>query len=258
METQCISVGTGNLGCRWIIVLAARAMTFDDLPHNHYGAILADPPWHFEAWSSPTTNGIECHGPPPLGMKKNYGSRLAASHYDTMREAEISALPIGELAAPDSVLFMWTCWPTIEQAFRILDAWGFKFKTCGFCWIKANATQLELFQEEIEADMLLGYWTRSNSEICLLATRGQPKRLNADVRQAIIAPRREHSRKPDGIHERIERLVAGPYLELFARQRRPGWDCWGNEVDKFAAPPPTEHWAEMWAKPFDFSQEPKP
>jgi N6-adenosine-specific RNA methylase IME4 len=69
--------------------------------------------------------------------------------------------------------------------------------------------------------------------VCLLATRGSPKRLNADVRQGIIEPRREHSRKPDCIHERIERLVAGPYVELFARQRRPGWDCWGNEVDKF-------------------------
>lgn len=107
--------------------------------------------------------------------------------------------------------------------------------------------------------MLLGYWTRSNSEVCLLATRGKPKRSNADVRQAIIAPRREHSRKPDGIHERIERLVAGPYLELFARQRRPGWDCWGNEVEKFAPQQAVgqESWAEMWAKPFDFSQEPR-
>jgi N6-adenosine-specific RNA methylase IME4 len=82
----------------------------------------------------------------------------------------------------------------------------------------------------------MGYWTRANTEPCLLATRGRPKRLNADVRQAIIEPRREHSRKPDGIHKRIERLVAGPYLELFARQQRPGWDVWGNEVDKFAQP----------------------
>jgi len=80
--------------------------------------------------------------------------------------------------------------------------------------------------------------------------------LNADVRQAIIAPKREHSRKPDDIHDRIERLVGGPYLELFARQSRPGWDCWGNEVDKFAPPPPEQQWADMWAKPFDFSQEP--
>jgi N6-adenosine-specific RNA methylase IME4 len=66
-----------------------------------------------------------------------------------------------------------------------------------------------------------------------LATRGKPKRLNADVRQGIIAPRREHSRKPDNIHERIERLVAGPYCELFARQLRPNWHTWGNQTDKF-------------------------
>jgi N6-adenosine-specific RNA methylase IME4 len=80
----------------------------------------------------------------------------------------------------------------------------------------------------------LGYWTRANTEPCLLTTRGHPKRLHADVRQGIIAPRREHSRKPPCIHERIERLVAGPYVELFARQRRSGWDAWGNETDKFA------------------------
>ena len=82
--------------------------------------------------------------------------------------------------------------------------------------------------------MGMGYWTRANTEPCLLATRGKPKRLNADVRQAIITPRRQHSRKPDGVYGRIERLVAGPYLELFARTRRFGWDAWGNEVDKFA------------------------
>ena len=84
-----------------------------------------------------------------------------------------------------------------------------------------------------------------------MATRGKPKRLNADVRQAIIAPPREHSRKPDGVHERIERLVAGPYLELFARQRRPGWDAWGNETDKFAARPP-EPWDAMWSRKFAY------
>jgi N6-adenosine-specific RNA methylase IME4 len=78
-----------------------------------------------------------------------------------------------------------------------------------------------------------GYWTRANSEVCLLATRGNPKRLDAGVRQAIVEPRRQHSRKPDCVHDRIERLVAGPYLELFARQRRPNWDCWGNQTDKF-------------------------
>lgn len=192
-------------------------MTFDGLQKGHYGAILADPPWHFQAWTSP-----------PYGK-----GRAAESHYNTMTEPEISALPVSTLASEDCVLFMWACWPMIKQAFQVIEAWNFQFKTCAFCWIKANATQIQMFDDEIEPDMLLGYWTRSNSEVCLLATRGKPKRTAADVRQAIIAPRREHSRKPDGIHERIERLVMGPYCELFSRQKRKGWDSWGNETEKF-------------------------
>jgi len=208
---------------------------FAGLPRGHFKAILADPPWHFQAWASP-----------PYGK-----GRAAESHYLTMREPELAAMPVGELAAEDSVLFMWSCWPMIEQAFRMMKAWGFIFKTCGFCWIKADARQIQMFDEEVTPDMLLGYWTRSNSEVCLLGTKGKPKRNAADVRQAIIAPKREHSRKPDGIHERIERLVAGPYLELFARQSRPGWTTWGNEATKFdKAPLPADSWAEMWRRPY--------
>jgi len=209
---------------------------FADLPRNHYGAILADPPWHFAAWTSPTAVETRLRN-----GSKNYGSSRGPT-YDTMDEEELCSLPIGELAKDDCVLFLWVCWPILLQAMRVIDAWGFKYKTCGFSWIKAHARQLEMFQDDHEAWMGLGYWTRSNSEVCLLATRGQPQRLNADVRQAIIAPAREHSRKPDGVHERIERLVPGPYLELFARQRRPGWDVWGNETDKFRS-----HQAEVAA-----------
>jgi N6-adenosine-specific RNA methylase IME4 len=101
--------------------------------------------------------------------------------------------------------------------------------------MKASNKQLELFREDVDAQVGLGYWTRANSEVCLLATRGAPKRLNADVRQGIVEPRREHSRKPTVVYERIERLVAGPYVELFARSRRAGWSSWGNELDKFVA-----------------------
>ena len=79
----------------------------------------------------------------------------------------------------------------------------------------------------------LGYWTRANVEQCLLATRGSPKRLAKDVRRLIVSPRQEHSRKPDEIYDRIERLAEGPYLELFARNTRPGWNSWGNEVGIF-------------------------
>jgi N6-adenosine-specific RNA methylase IME4 len=129
---------------------------------------------------------------------------------------------------------MWVTWPLLPQALTVVDQWGFDYKTCAFDWMKANNTQPSFFEEEVPAQVGMGYWTRSNTEPCLLATRGKPKRINADVRQGIIAPRRQHSRKPDGVHARIERLVAGPYLELFARQRRPNWDVWGNQTDKFA------------------------
>jgi N6-adenosine-specific RNA methylase IME4 len=140
-------------------------------------------------------------------------------------------LPVTDLPAPDCVLFMWSCWPMLHDAFRLIEAWGFTYKTCAFSWMKADPYRL--FADDATPFAGLGYWTRANTEPCLLATRGKPKRLNADVRQGIIAPRREHSRKPEGIHFRIERLVAGPYVELFARETRPGWDCWGNEVGKF-------------------------
>jgi N6-adenosine-specific RNA methylase IME4 len=203
-------------------------MTFDGLKRGHYGVILADPPWRFRTWDQreaiPRT-------------RTNGTNVLAATHYGTMPIEELQTLPIGDLATSDCSLFLWCCWPNLLDALSVVDAWGFEFKTAAFVWTKAHAGQLELFQDDIETLMGMGYWTRANSEPCLLATRGRPKRINADVRQAIIAPRREHSRKPDGIHERIERLVAGPYLELFARQRRPGWDCWGDEVDKFAPQP---------------------
>ena len=204
---------------------------FTGLPKGHFGAILADPPWAFQTWWSGRSNKL-----PSPKKKFSYPSRATDPTYEVMREDELNALPVGDLAADDCVLFLWTCWPVLEWSLRTIKAWGFEYKTCGFCWVKAHAKQLEMFQDDLEPHMTLGYWTRSNSEVCLLATRGKPKRLIANVKQAIIEPRREHSRKPDEIHSRIERLVAGPYLELFARQSRPGWTCWGNEVGKFDRP----------------------
>jgi N6-adenosine-specific RNA methylase IME4 len=195
---------------------------FDDLERGKYGAVLADPPWQFNSlW-----------GGRPKKIGDNYPSRAIDSHYDTMTIDDICALPVSDLAASDCVLFMWTCWPVINRAFEVLQAWGFTYKTCAFSWMKADPYRL--FADDKTPFAGMGYWTRANTEPCLLATRGKPKRLAADVRQGIIAPRREHSRKPDGIHDRIERLVAGPYVELFARQKRTGWDCWGNQTDKFA------------------------
>jgi N6-adenosine-specific RNA methylase IME4 len=189
---------------------------FVGLPRHHFAAIYADPPWSFEVWSRDTGNG-----------------RSASAHYETQATKNISDLPVGDLAASDCVLFLWACWPTIKDAFDVIAAWGFEYKTCAFNWTKADNRQPDFFQAELPAQVGMGYWTRANSEPCLLAIRGKPKRLNADVRQGIIAPRREHSRKPAGVHEKIERLVAGPYLELFARQSHPGWMTWGDQKTKF-------------------------
>ena len=178
-----------------------------------YGAILADPPWEFRVWS-----------------RKGTG-RSAETHYDTMPTEQIGKIQVSQYAEPNCALFLWATWPTMQDAYRLIDDWGFTYKTCAFVWVKGEG--LPLFPEDIKTQVGMGYWTRANTEVCLLATRGSPKRLNADVRQVIIDRRREHSRKPDEIYERIERLVGGPYLEMFARQRRPNWDSWGLEVDKF-------------------------
>ena len=189
---------------------------FDGLQRDHYAAILIDPPWQFEAWS------------------KAGDGRSAQQHYGTMDVKQMVRLPVIDLATKDCVLFCWATWPHLKSALWLISAWGFTYKTCAFSWMKADPYCL--FADDTTPDMGMGYWTRANTEPCLLATRGKPKRLDAGVRQGIISPRREHSRKPDDIHARIERLVAGPYLELFARSpRRPGWDVWGNETDKFLA-----------------------
>lgn len=179
------------------------------LPNGKFGAILADPPWHF-AVRSPKGEG-----------------RSASQHYGTMSLADIKTMPVSDIAAEDCALFIWAIDPMIPEALDVIRAWGFEFKTVGFYWVKTNQGGGYFTG--------MGYWTRANPEQCLLATRGHPKRLAKDVRRLIVDPRREHSRKPDCVHDRIERLVSGPYCELFARSTKPGWASWGNEVEKFAA-----------------------
>lgn len=194
---------------------SANSTTFDRLPRKHFKAILADPPWLYEVWSAKGTG------------------RSAEQHYDVMRAEDIAALPVSELAADDCVLFCWVTWPCLLQGLDLIKAWGFTYKTCAFDWTKADNTQMHFFQEELQVQIGMGHWSRSNTEPCLLATRGKPKRLDAGVRMAVVEPRREHSRKPDIIHRLVERLVAGPYLELFARAEHPGWTTWGNQVTRF-------------------------
>ena len=138
---------------------------------------------------------------------------------------EIRALPVAEIAEKDCALFLWVTIPCLLEGLSVLQAWGFQYKTIAFVWIKQNK----------KVDSLswgMGYWTRSNAEFCILATKGSPKRQSAGVHQVIVSHIEEHSKKPQEASERIVQLMGDvPRIELFARQKTPGWDVWGNEVE---------------------------
>jgi N6-adenosine-specific RNA methylase IME4 len=176
---------------------------------RRYAVLCADPPWHFEVYNE--ESGVE---------------RAAGNYYPTMSLDEICALPVLSLAAPDAILFMWTTAPHLQESFQVLAAWGFEYKT-NAVWVKDKIG--------------LGYFVRNQHELLLVATRGDmPSPSPANRPPSVIsAPRREHSRKPDEAYALIEAMYpALPKLELFARQRRPGWDVWGNETDKFSGAEP--------------------
>jgi len=168
----------------------------EDLPHGKWRAILADPPWAFE------TRG-------------GGNDRAPENHYPTMSLTALENLPIMQIAADDAVLFLWVTSDRIKNAPRLMHGWGFELVSTAFVWVK-------------EGPAGLGYWTRKGAEICLLGKRGSPKRLSGGVEEVIRAPRGPHSQKPAEVRERIEALVPGPYVELFARDVREGWDVWGN------------------------------
>lgn len=183
-------------------------------PRRRFGAILCDPPYRFETWDQQEA------------IPRERGTNVsAACHYRTMTMDEIKALDVSSVSARDCVLFLWVPWPLLKQGIELGEHWGFRYVTMAFDWMKLNGGGTPFVG--------MGYWTRANTEGCLLFKRGQPKRLGRDVPMAILEPRREHSRKPDCMHERIERLVGGPYLELFARSKRHGWTAWGDQVDRF-------------------------
>jgi len=138
---------------------------------------------------------------------------------------DICALPVASLAAPDCALFLWATLPLLPEALCAIDAWGFLYKSTAFVWVKPN-------KNSPGWALGTGFWTRANAEVCLLALKGSLKRQANNVRQLIVEPRREHSRKPDETRDRIVRLMGDlPRVELFARQATPGWAVWGNEVD---------------------------
>ena len=145
--------------------------------------------------------------------------------YPMMRTRDICALPVETVAAPDSILFLWAIPSHLPDALDVVRAWGFTYKTVAFTWVKRTPLDTGF-------SLGRGYWTHSNAEPCLLATRGHPQRLGAGVRSLIVSPGREHSRKPDEARGRIIRICWNvPRAELFARQKTLGWSAWGNEVE---------------------------
>jgi N6-adenosine-specific RNA methylase IME4 len=180
---------------------------FADLLPLRYQAIIVDPPWRFDNWSV-------------AGNEKS-----PQAQYPCMTVPEMAKLPVGHLAAGDCAMFMWATAPMLPDALELMRAWGFTFKTAG-AWGKQSATGTKLA-------FGTGYILRSAAEFYLVGTIGQPRVQSRSVRNLIMAPVRGHSRKPDDLHSDVERLYQGPYVELFARERRPGWDCWGNDVDHF-------------------------
>lgn len=181
----------------------------NQFPDKKYAAILADPPWTYSCFS-------------PKGE-----GRSALQHYSTMGLDGICALPVPNICARDCHLFLWVPGPNLPQALQVMAAWGFAYSGTGFVWVKTR--------KDGQPAIGMGHTTRKSAEFCLLGRKGSPKRLSKAVREVIMAPRREHSRKPDETYGRIEAYCVGPRIELFARTSWPGWDSWGNEVGKFEA-----------------------
>ena len=172
-----------------------------------YKIIYADPPWQYRVYS-----------------QKGQG-RSVENHYHTMNIKDIMALPVDKIADKDCILFLWITFPCLKEGMEVMERWGFKYKTCGFNWVKRNKKKNTYF-------MGLGFWTRSNSEVCLIGTKGQPKRVSKSVPQICDARIMEHSRKPAEIRERIVELCGElPRVELFARDKVKGWDSLGDEID---------------------------
>lgn len=173
-----------------------------ELPYGKYNIILADPSWKYYEG----------------------GLHNQSQHYKTLEIEEIKKIPVSDLSADNSILFLWVTFPILKEAFEVIEAWGFKYSTVGFVWIKKNKKEDSYF-------FGLGNWTRSNVELCLIATRGKILRQDASISQIIDSKIEEHSKKPDVIYDKIIQLVGDlPKIELFARQKREGWESWGNEI----------------------------
>ncbi len=175
-----------------------------------YNVIYADPPWQYNKRNNPNTK---------FG-KGAYG------HYSLMTMQDITNLPVPEIAAENCVLFLWVTFPYLKEQIKLFEYWGFRYTTLGFSWVKTNPKNNKPF-------FGIGYYAKSNCEICLMGVKGKMKPISNSVSSCILSPRQEHSKKPDEVRVRIVELFGNvPRIELFARQWAAGWDCWGNECQE--------------------------
>jgi N6-adenosine-specific RNA methylase IME4 len=174
-----------------------------------YNIILLDPPWHYNSRANHKTRfrgGV--HG-----------------HYPTMKMSEIKALRLDKIADDNCAMFMWCTFPYLDEQIKLFKHWGFKYRTVGFSWVKTNKKNGFPF-------FGVGYYAKSNVEICLLGVKGTMKSASNHVSSVVIAPRGKHSEKPDIVRDRIVELFGDlPRIELFAREKVAGWDCLGNDID---------------------------
>lgn len=184
-----------------------------------YQIIYADPPWKYR--DNPK-------------YKKPW---MACNHYPTLETSKICSLPIADICQEDAFLFLWATFPKIFEAQKVITAWGFRYSTVAFVWIKASNPNfpkhwiVDPNRYPFPVHWGMGNWTRSNAEVCLLATRGYPKRNQKGIHQLVYQPVGRHSQKPSIVRQRIIQLAGDkPRIELFARQKTQGWDVWGNEV----------------------------
>ena len=180
-----------------------------------YNIIYADPPWNY---------GSRVYTAKTVGGKKGAFYSLEDYHYKTMSIDEIKKLPIKDISADNSILFLWVTFPNLIEGLEVIKSWGFTYKTLGFSWLKTNKKDNRPF-------FGIGYYTKSNCEVCLIGVKGKPPKASNSVSSVVISPREEHSKKPDEVRNKIVEFSGDlPRIELFARQYADGWDCWGNEV----------------------------
>jgi N6-adenosine-specific RNA methylase IME4 len=166
----------------------------------NYRAIIADPPWEFRAGKS---------------------TRIKP-RYETLDSPSIAALPVQDLAASKSLLFLWTTSSHLQEALHVVDAWGYKYKAT-IVWVKRGTSGL--------LQIGMGSYVRNAHEFVLIGSRGGLTFRDRSIPSVFFAPRTSHSTKPSRLHEIVERATMGPYLEMFARSRRPGWDAHGDELE---------------------------